>query len=98
MFKKRRKIENDNEALKEFAKCVSYMLKAGIKKEDIDYAVEVGYKGYKKFFEKENIKTKPKMKVYEINAKDKEDAIKQLRALELDSKVEKDIIKILENN
>ena len=84
MFK--RKIKNDEEALKELATVVAYMLKADIKIKDIKEAVEIGEQAYKRFIKEENIKTKPKFKVYEINAESKDEAIKQIRQLELDEK------------
>lgn len=90
MFRKN-SIKNNNDALKEFAKCVAYMRKGGITEKEIKYAVDVGFKGYNKFFKK----SKPKFKVYEINANSKEEAIKQLKSLELDENIEKDIINIL---
>lgn len=98
MFRKKEEIKNDEEALKKFAEVVAYMLKGGFNIKDIEEAVEVGELAYKRFLKEENIKTNPKFKVYEINAESKEEAINQIRQLELDKKVEKDIINILKNH
>lgn len=92
------KNEQRKELMIELSTLFADLLKAGFKKEDIKLSLKVGFEAYEKFYKKKNIKTKPKMQVYEINANSKEEAIKQLRKLELDKQVEKDIIKILNAN
>lgn len=97
MFKKDKKREKRQEMLEEFAKVVAYIL-TEVSEKELDYCYKVGKKAHKEFFVDRVSKTKPKLRVYEINAKDKEDAIRQIRRLELDEKVENSIIKAIKKN
>lgn len=95
MFKKKK--ENlKQEMLEEFAKVVAYIL-TEVNEKELDCAYKIGKQAYKEFFE-EKSQNKTKLRVYEINARDKEDAIKQIRRLELDEKVENSIIKAIKKN
>lgn len=97
MFKKDKKQEKRQEMLEEFAKVVAYIL-TEVQEKELDCAYKIGKQAHKEFFEEEISNKKPKLRVYEINAKDKEDAIRQIRRLELDEKVENSIIKAIKKN
>lgn len=95
MLFKNKKVEKEKtEMLTEFSKLVAYILNA-VSEDELDYCYKVGKKAHKEFFKKER---KPKVSVFEINASSKEEAIKQLKNLELDEDVEKHILKIIENH
>ena len=92
MLFKNKKVEK-TEMLTEFSKLVAYILNE-VSEEELDYCYKVGKKAHKEFFKKR----KPKVQCFEINAENKEEAIKQLKRLELDEDVEKHILKIIENH
>ena len=98
MFKKEKKINKKQEMLEEFAKVVAYaLISKEVNEKELDYAYKIGKQAYKELFE-EKTQKKTKLRVYEINARDKEDAIRQIRRLELDEKVENSIIKAIKTN
>lgn len=94
---KKKKENLKQEMLEEFAKVVAYALTSEVNEKELDCAHKIGKQAYKEFFE-EKTQNKTKLRVYEINARDKEDAIKQIRRLELDEKVENSIIKAIKKN
>lgn len=97
MFKKEKKINKKQEMLEEFAKVVAYIL-TEVSEKELECSYKIGKQAYKEFFEEKITNNKPKLRVYEINARDKEDAIKQIKRLELEEKVEKSIIKAIKRN
>lgn len=97
MFKNRKR-EKELDIMEKISVVIATALKTGISEKDLDYAYNIGKEAYKEC-EKDFTKSKnPKISTIQINAKDKEDAIRQVKQLELDKEIEKDIIKILKNN
>ena len=62
-----------------------------ISKEEIEMCVEIGLKAYEKY-------KKPKFETYEINAKTKEQALRQVKQLELPKHVEKVVLEQIFKN
>lgn len=89
MLKNKKEMKKHEDTLKEFAKCVTCMLDAGISKDEIGFAVKVGFEAYEEF-------KKPKVTKIKISGNSKEDLFRQVRKLELDKDIEKDILNIIE--
>ena len=70
------------EILEELAHIICELRK-NFSEDEIKIALKVGNRAYEKFIKK------PKIENYEINADNKEDAIKQIKRLELPKEVEK---------
>lgn len=75
------------DVMAEFSKIVA-TLRKDISEEDLKLCFRIGLEAYEKF-------KKPKVESFEINAKDKEEAIKQVKRLELPKHVEKVVLEQL---
>ena len=93
-FNQNKKEKNRRELMKKFSEVTAYMMRE-IGSEDVETAFEVGKIAYNRFLREEKNKRKPKIETYEINAKTKEQAIKQVKALELPKHVEKVVLEQL---
>lgn len=95
MFRKKKTIEDyKKEMLMEFAKVVSYILQE-VSENELDRVYKIGKEAHKEFFEERRKRKKPKVETFEIKANSKEEAIKQLKSLELEEDIEKSIIDII---
>jgi len=94
MFRKKKTIEDyKQEMLGEFAKVIAYILQE-VEEKELDRVYKIGKEAHKEFFE-ERKRKKPKIETFEIKANSKEEAIKQLKSLELEEDIEKSIIDII---
>ena len=81
------KDKEKTEILCKFSQCIPEMLKNGFTKEEIKKAIRIGFEAYYYF-------NNPK--VIKISG-EKEDIIKQIKRLELEKEVEKNLINIINN-
>lgn len=75
------------DVMKQFSKLVA-SLRRDLSEEDLEECLKVGFEAYEKF-------GKPRISTFEINASNKEEALKQLKRMELPQDVEKAVYNIL---
>ena len=97
MFKSKKVEKEKKEMLVEFSKLIAYLMQV-VDEKTLDRCYEVGKQAHYKFFENKKKRKNKNVEVLEINARSKEDAIKQIKSLELEKDIEEDLIKIISKN